>query len=206
MARTTQDRHPAVGLARMEEMATASLPGWETFTPLQRRFLLLAGYMETEAEVLREMGLKANRVEVWKHKFPLFREAVKRRKEQAVLVVQRYGEHLLAQAMEKLELMVLGDDNPKMQLEAIRTLFKMTGVLREGGVTQVKAQVDVRNTQLFSGFQPASRSRSPRSKMEVEGEVGGEVIEDFQGFASGGLDRGAEGPEGSQRDGPGDDI
>ena len=123
MAKALRDR-----VAAMDNADAESLPGWETFTPDEKQFLMVYPWFGEKKMAAEYIGRNAQWFDRRQRQSQIFKDAVNSRASSTSRIARQYGADLLGKGMLRLEEMLEPNGADKRtQLEAIKLLMRMNG-------------------------------------------------------------------------------
>ena len=130
-------KHPALMVTALRQCVEASdkagaesLPGWETFTPDEKQFLMVYPWFGEKKMTADHIGRNAQWIDRRQRQSRMFREAANSRGSGPSGIVRQYAADLRGKATFQLEEMMepKGADK-RTQLEAIKVLLRMNGAV-----------------------------------------------------------------------------
>ena len=173
MAKALRDRVMAMDNADAE-----SLPGWETFTPDRKQFLMVYPWFGEKKMAAEYIGRNAQWFDRRQRQSQIFKDAVNSRASSTSRIARQYGADLLGKAMLRLEEMLEPNGADKRtQLEAIKLLMRMNGTAEtEEPPAPVKTH-DLNNIIMF-GTEGEKQRRAMLGLPVDEGQVvEGQVVD-----------------------------
>ena len=179
--RTADTKHPALAtkLARdqvvaLEKEDLASIPGWETFSVDEKRFLMAVPYYHGLYETSVQLGKDKRWYERHRADNVLFRQAIDHRRDFKVRIARAFASDLLGLAYIRLAAMLDAENPRSIQMDAIKTVLKVNGMDNEPPAGEGPKQY-ISSANITMNFGKVKVNPEPQPEPDVptvEGSVG----------------------------------
>jgi len=179
--RSNNLKHPAI-TARTLRNATdqddaelESLPGWDTFSPDQKRFLTILPYYATKSAAAQSIGFDSRWWSNGASYNRAFKEAAELREDTRVRILRSSAIDMLGKTALRLDEMLDPGVPKSVQMDAIKHVHNIVGIIKpkDNGDSDLRRAtlINTKNLQMFEGSKTERKKRKDQSAPVVETEV-----------------------------------